>query len=39
LFDSRNSKESIDSKRPSDKKQIALDGLSPQQKIAQGYKK
>lgn len=31
-------KESLDTKRPGDKKPENLDGLSPQQKMAQGYK-
>lgn len=39
LFDPKQSKESFDSKRPSDKILTRLDGLSPQQRIAQGYKK
>ena len=38
LFDPK-SKESLDTKRPGDKKPTDLDGLSPQQKMAQGYKK
>ena len=38
LFDPK-TKESIDSKRPSDQKPKDLDSLSPQQKMAQGYKK
>ena len=33
------SKDSLDTKRPGDKKPTELDGLSPQQKMAQGYKK
>lgn len=39
LFDPKQFKESLDSKRPSDKKPKSLDGLSPQQRIVQGYKK
>ena len=38
LFASK-TKDSIDSKRPSEKKPKDLDSLSPQQKMAQGYKK
>jgi len=38
LFDPK-SKESLDKKRPGEKQIKDLDGLSPQQKMAQGYKK
>ena len=38
-FFEEKSQDSIDSKRPSDKKPKDLDSLSPQQKMAQGYKK
>ena len=38
LFDAK-TKEPIDAKRPNDKKPSNFEGLSPQQKIAQGYKR
>ena len=38
LFDVK-TKEPIDVKRPNDKKPTNFEGLSPQQKIAQGYRK
>ena len=38
LFDPK-SKDSLDTKRPGDTKPTDLEGLSPQQKRAQGYKK